>query len=70
MNENNGLLVPVNDADALAKGIEYMYEHYRDYDRQAIADDCKARFSAEVIAGQLTEIFEEVTARKIRKDQQ
>ena len=70
MNENNGLLVPVNDADALAKGIGYMYEHYRDYDRQAIADDCKARFSAEVIAGQLTEIFEEVIAGKNRKDRQ
>lgn len=70
MNDNNGLLVPINDADALAKGIEYMYEHYRDYDRQAIADDCKARFSAEVIAKQLTEIFEDVTASKIRKEQE
>ena len=58
--KKNGLLVPVDDVDALAKGIEYMYAHYQEFDRQAIADDCKARFSSEVIAKQLTQIFEDV----------
>ncbi len=63
VNEKNGLLVPVDDVDALATAIKYMYEHYPNYNRQAIADDCKARFSSEVIAKQLTEIFEDVIAK-------
>ena len=63
VNEKNGLLVPVDDINALAKAIQYMYEHHQDYNRQAIADDCKARFSSEVIAKQLTEIFEDVAAK-------
>lgn len=39
-----------------------MFHHYQEYDRQAIADNCQARFSSEVIAKQLTEIFEDVVA--------
>lgn len=70
IDEKNGLLFEVDDVQELAKAIKQMYEHYRDYDRQAIADDCKARFSAEVIAKQLTEIFEDVTASKNRKEQE
>ena len=60
VNEKNGLLVPVDDVKALAAAIQHMYEHHLDYDHQTIADDCKARFSAEVIALQLTKIFEAV----------
>lgn len=60
VNEKNGLLVPVDDVEALAAAIQHMYDHHRDYDRQAIADDCQARFSSKVIARQLTKIFDEV----------
>lgn len=62
--EKDGLLVPVDDIDALAKAVDHMYEHHMEYDRQAIAEDCKARFSQEVIAKQLTEIFEEVVNKR------
>lgn len=64
VNEKNGLLVPVDDVDALAAAIQHMYEHHQDYDRQAIADECQARFSSKVIATQLTEIFEDVAAKQ------
>lgn len=60
VNEKNGLLVPVDDVEALAAAIRHMYEHHRDYNRQAIAEDCQARFSSKVIARQLTKIFDEV----------
>jgi len=62
VNEKNGLLVPVDDVNALAAAIKHMYEHHQDYNRQAIADNCQARFSSEVIAKQLTKIFEKVIA--------
>lgn len=63
VNKDNGLLVPVNDVDQLAEAIEYMSRHYQEYDKQAIADYCQARFSSEVIAKQLTDIFEDVVAK-------
>ena len=63
INEKNGILFKVDDVEGLSLCLKYMYEHHQDYDRQAIADDCKARFSSEVIAKQLTEIFEDVVAK-------
>lgn len=59
----NGLLIPVDDTDALANAILHMATHLSDYDRQSIADDCQAHFSPEVIAKQLTDIFEEVLSK-------
>lgn len=61
--DKDGLLVPVDNVEKLAEAIEYMFHHYQEYDRKAIADNCQARFSSEVIAKQLTEIFEDVVAK-------
>lgn len=66
VDKQNGLLVPIDDVDSLAKALEQMFSHYQDYDRQAIADNCKARFSSKVIAKQLTGIFEQVIANTNR----
>lgn len=60
---HNGLLFPIDDTDALANAILHMTTHLSNYDRQAIADDCQARFSPEVIAKQLTDIFEKVLSK-------
>lgn len=64
IDEKNGLLFEVDDVEGLSKAINHMFYHYQDYDRQAIADDCKARFSSEVIAKQLTQIFEDVINKR------
>ena len=61
IDEKNGLLFEVDDVKGLTQCLEHMYTHYQDYDRQTIAKDCQARFSAEVIARQLTDIFEHIT---------
>lgn len=61
----NGLLIPINDLTALVDSINYIIENISKYDCKAIAEDCLARFSPEVIATRLTTIFEEVIkARK------
>ena len=60
--EHNGLLFPVDDTEALANAILHMATHLSNYDRQAIAADCQARFSPEVIARKLTDIFDKVLA--------
>lgn len=63
MNEFNGILIPVNDVDAMEKAILHMVKHYKEYDRKRIAQDCHERFSSETIANQLTMIFNEVIKR-------
>lgn len=60
INDTNGLLFEVEDVDGLTGCLRHMFDHHADYDRQSIADDCQARFSAEVIAKQLTDIFRQV----------
>lgn len=57
IDEKNGMLFEVDNCEQLVQCIRYMFEHYSEYDRAAIAADCKARFSAEVIAKKLTDIF-------------
>lgn len=64
INSRNGLLFPVNDVDALADAIQTMYVNRTDYNHSAIANDCQARFSPEVIARQLTGIFQQVIAQQ------
>lgn len=55
---DNGVLVPVDDIDALATAIQTMYTNRTQYSHEAIAADCQARFSPEVIAHQLSAVFE------------
>jgi glycosyltransferase involved in cell wall biosynthesis len=57
--KENGILVPCENVDALKEAIRYMIANLSTYNNQAIADKCQARFSPEVIAQQLTTIFEE-----------
>ena len=68
INSSNGLLFPVDDTESLANAIKHMSQHIQEYNREAIADDCQARFAPEVIAKQLTTIFEETI--KTHKEQQ
>lgn len=64
INEKNGLLFEVDSVQGLATCLKHMFYHHQEYNRQAIADDCQARFSSEVIAKQLTEIFEDVINKR------
>ena len=56
----DGLLCPINDVDAMAQAISHMMEHHEEYDRKKIAEDCQRRFGPQVIARQLTQVFESV----------
>lgn len=64
IDEQNGLLFPVDDVDALTNCIQKMQISCNSYDRKLIADNCKARFSPETIAKELTEVFETVLSKK------
>lgn len=60
LNEKNGLLAPVENACELANAILSMNNNIKKYDRKYISDDCRSRFSPNVIARKLTSIFEDV----------
>ena len=64
INEQNGLLVPVEDVDALTKALVEMYENYSRYDTDYIVSDYQNHFSSAVIVHQLTKIFEGVIRKK------
>lgn len=59
INEQNGLLFEVDDVEGLTKAIQTMVDQPDKFDHKAIAEDYQKRFSPEVIARQLTNIFEE-----------
>lgn len=67
INEKNGLLFPVDDVEKLSQSILYAAQHIDKYDRNAIAEDCQARFAPEVIAKQLTQIFEDTIKKHKEK---
>lgn len=69
IDEKNGLLVPVENVDALANAIVSICKNIDCYDKKAIADDCKQQFAPSVIAKQLTDICEEVVASYSLKSQ-
>lgn len=58
--EKNGILVPVDDTEALSDAMERLMLHRDAYDSGAIAAEARGRFSPERIAERLTAIYEEV----------
>lgn len=64
IDEKNGIIVPVDNVNAMAAAIKRMIETYSQYDRNQIAEDCKKRFSPEAIAGKLTDVFETVLKKQ------
>ena len=63
IDENNGILVPVEDVGALANAILIMNKDLKEYNRKNIALDCKSKFAPEVIAHQLSTLFDEVVSK-------
>lgn len=57
-----GVLVKPSDVDDLTNAMIGMYENYHLYDNEKIAEYCRNKFAPEVIAKQLTYIFEDVVS--------
>lgn len=60
VNERNGLLVPVEDPDALNAAMESIYQNYDAYSPEVIRDDCYLRFSEEAIVKEITSIYKQI----------
>lgn len=57
--QKNGLLIPVNDQQALEQAIVQMIHNFNLYDKQSIAQDCQKRFAADNIAKHIAQILEQ-----------
>jgi len=57
---DNGLLVPVRDAQALADGMQEMMERRREFSTERIRADFEQRFSDKVVAQQLRSLYQQV----------
>lgn len=57
IDENNGILVPVGDADALKEAMKKMASGLAGYDAKNISEACKARFSPENVAKQIINVI-------------
>ncbi len=59
--ERDGLLVPVDDVDALADAMQVLYANRADYHADSLRrQSCRERFSEEVVAQRLLNIYTEV----------
>ncbi len=64
MNDTCGFLVDVDDVAGLTKAMDSVEEHIDDYSPETIREYVRSRFSGEVIAKQLEQIFNEEIQKK------
>ena len=62
--EDIGYMCPIKDANKMAECIKQMVNHYEEYDRESIINDCRKRFSAEAIGRQLVQIFDRIIIKE------
>ena len=64
INKKVGVLTPPKDVDELAKAIDYMLDHYKDYSPQRISEHAKSKFSYETVGKTLDQIYREIAHKK------
>ena len=64
INKKVGVLTPPKDVDELAKAIDYMLDHYKDYSPQKISEYAKSKFSYEIVGKRLDRIYREIARKK------
>lgn len=60
INENNGILVPVGDVQALADALVSLYENRGRYDAQTLRADCLSEFGEEAVVRRITAVYKTI----------
>ena len=58
INENNGLLVPNDDVEAMAEALKYMMENYKNYSAEAIIKEAREKYSPEAIVPKIEKVLQ------------
>lgn len=60
INDSNGILIPPRDEKALAEALDYMLDHFQDYDSISIMQKASEMYSYEKVGSQLFNIYKEI----------
>jgi teichuronic acid biosynthesis glycosyltransferase TuaC len=60
VHQDNGVLVPPGDTEALGAAMASMVDHIEDYDPDSIQRDCRSRFGSESVVARLTAVYRDV----------
>ena len=66
INESNGILVDVNDVKGVQHALETMYDNISNYDGYEISNDCRRKYSPNVISAKIINVFEQAIAERKR----
>lgn len=58
--EDNGILIPVDDVNALVQAMKWMYENIEKYDRKDISKDIIEKFSPGAISRKIINVYKDV----------
>lgn len=64
INERNGLITNYADVSGMAENMKYIYDHYEDYNPQALSDEAMSKFSEKAIAPIMIENYKKVIGKK------
>lgn len=67
VHKGNGILVPVDDEEALLDAMKTMYRNKDRYDRKQIAAETAKKFSPDAVASQLEELYQKVIEAQTRQ---
>lgn len=59
VSDKNGIIIPVDDMDALVEAMKYMYYNANRYNRELIAEEASKKFSPNAIASKLYQVYKE-----------
>lgn len=60
VDDTNGILIPVDNLEALVEAMKSLYKNIKKYDRKKISDMAKEKFSPQMVTNKLIEIYEDV----------
>ncbi|MEA4936265.1 MAG: glycosyltransferase [Paludibacter sp.] len=60
LNESNGILIPAGDEKILVEKIDFMLNHFQDFDGQAIQNEAGMKFSYERIGNDIESIYKKI----------
>ena len=69
LRKEDGILIPVDDINALAAAMRQLLENPTDYDSAEIREACRERYSEAAVATRLKQVYEEVVGKTINHPQ-
>lgn len=60
VNESNGILIPARDENKLLESLDYMLDHFQEYDAEKLRQEAVEKFSMKTVGKMITRQYEEI----------